>query len=60
MEPTTFGFSKFVAWSGTIFFVAMLVFLPDMGVSYLPDAKDWLYLGVPILLVLVALFSFVR
>src|SRR5471030_2780554 len=60
MEPTTFGFSKFVAWSGTLLFIGMLFSLLYMGISFIHKAKDWLYLSAPIVLDIGILFAFVR
>ncbi|MGZ3871519.1 MAG: hypothetical protein ACXVJD_01305 [Mucilaginibacter sp.] len=60
MEPTTFGFSKFVAWSGTLLFTGMLAFNVYMGISYVHNITGLLYLSLPLLLVLGALIAFVK
>lgn len=60
MEPTTFGFSKFVAWSGTVLFTGLLVFILYIGISFFNTMKEWLYLCVPLILILASLIAFIK
>ncbi len=46
MEPITYGYSKFIGWSGMIFFTGSLVFILYLGILA-HDAKAWLYFSIP-------------
>lgn len=59
MEPTTFGYSKFVGWSGMIMFSGMLGFVLYLGLTA-DDPKAWLYLLLPLMLILGILIAFLR
>jgi hypothetical protein len=61
MEPTTFGFSKFVAWSGTMLFSGLLfTSLYEIIAFHPPKMTDLLLLCVPVILLSGVLFIFVR
>ncbi len=59
MEPTTYGYSKFVGWSGMILFSGMLSLVLYIGIS-VHDTKIWFYLTAPLLLILGILIAFLR
>jgi hypothetical protein len=59
MELTTYGYSKFVGWSGAILFSGLLLFFVYMGFSA-HSIVAWSCLSIPILLVSAISIAFFR
>ena len=60
MKSTTYGFSKFVSWSGMLLFATMLVFILYCGFTLFHGLTQWLWLCLPLIMVLAFIYAFAR